>query len=121
MRLQLNNLQRFCPFWCRAALVHPVPTVSVCGADRESFGKSPDFHSCIFQRQLQILLWEKNIIHKCEIVSTLSRFVDKHFKLWIIQMLFGVEGNVGHVSPQGKKNIVQQKTKEFVKLDSYFL
>lgn len=70
-RLQLNNLQRFCLFWCRDALVHPVPTVSVCGADRESFGKSPDFHSCIFQRQLQILLWEKNIIHQCEIVSTL--------------------------------------------------
>lgn len=36
-------------------------------------------------------------------------------------MWTGVEGNVGHVSPQGKKNIVQQKTKEFVKLDSYFL
>lgn len=36
-------------------------------------------------------------------------------------MLTGVEGNVCHVSPQGKKNIVQQKTKEFVQLDSYFL
>lgn len=62
-RLQLNNLQRSCPFWCRAALVHLEPTESVCGVDRESFGKLPDFHSCIFQRQLQILLWEKNIIH----------------------------------------------------------